>query len=99
MLPIYDLIGGWVDKIKHAFKLNKVPVDLKNEDTNNQSQNQNNRNDIRIDIDSSSNNNNISNSKNKFQNNFSKIVPISGMNDNINNPYDEKIKYHPATNN
>jgi len=47
MIPIYDLIGGWVDKFKMTFKLNKTPIDLKNEESNNQSE-QKNRDEVRI---------------------------------------------------
>lgn len=39
MMPIYDLISGWVDKFKNYFKLTKTAIDLKEEEKINQIKN------------------------------------------------------------
>ena len=95
MLPIYDLIGGWVDKFKSSFKLYKARIDLRNEESNNQSQNQAG-NEIRSN-ENKNENNNISN----YKNNYPKTVPVSEtyqieMDNQINN---ENAKYHHPSNN
>jgi len=94
MMPIYDLIGGWIDKFKNSFKLNKAPIDLRNEESNNHSNNQEG-NEMRIYM-KNNENNNISN----YQNNNPKMVPVSGMNQIMinNNIYNENLKYHHPSN-
>jgi len=94
MIPIHDLIGGWVNKFKNSFKLNKAPVDLRNEESNNKSQNLSG-NEIRLDI-IKDENKKISN----HQNDNPKMVPILEMNQ-IKMNYDineEKTKYHFQSN-
>jgi hypothetical protein len=90
MVPIYDLIGGWVDKFRSSFKLNKAPIDLRNEESNNHSQNQA-PNEMRIDLNKNENNN-LSN----YQNNNPKMVQVSEMNQirMSNQMYNESANYH-----
>lgn len=94
MVPIYDLIGGWVDKFRQSFKLNKAPIDLRNEDSNNQSQNQQGI-ENRIEMNKNENNN-ISN----HQNNNAKMVPISDMNQirTNNQMYNQNARYQSPSN-
>lgn len=94
MIPIYDLIGGWVDKFRQTFKLNKTPIDLRNEESNNQSRNELG-NEMKMEMNKNENDN-----KSNHQNNNAKMVPVSEMNqirmDNHN--YKENAKYHNPSN-
>ncbi len=96
MIPINDLINGWVNKFKYAFKLNKDPTDLKNEEFNNQSENII-VNNLRFDLKKDVNNTNITNSKN----NLSKIIPLSEINYSENREQNNSkyVKYHKSPNN